>query len=253
MSPIEYEKAAVLAREVGNEMLARLTWMTLKPRMILEVGCATGEMSVALQARYPHAQILGVEVDDAMLQYVKNDASLAQIHYVSAQADKLPLPDQSVDLIFANLVLPSYADTTLLLREWRRVLASDGLLMMTALGLDTLQEWRTADQPLLMDMHDLGDLLLVTGFAEPVLDVDHYLMTYRDKNKLIHELYQSRILAATAQLDRLDVEEKNGLWQVSYEIIYAHAFSPSQTNELTSSAEGIVRIPLAQLRKQLKS
>lgn len=256
VSPVEYEKAAVLAREIGWEMLSRLEWMTLKPRLILDAGCATGEMSLALQARYPDARVLGLDVDFSLLHHAKHLPS-ADVQYINAHADKLPFPDQSVDLIFANLVLPAYPDANLLLREWRRVLAPDGLLMMTALGLDTLQEWRaaypSAELPVLMDMHDVGDLLLLEGLAEPVLDVDHYHMTYRDKNKLAHELYQSRITTAFAELEKMEVKAVNDTWEVSYEIIYAHAFAPPQTNEMTASADGVVRVPLSHLRKQLKA
>ena len=86
-----------------------------------------------------------------------------------ADAEKLPLRNQTVDLIFANFLLPWHNDFTVLLREWKRVLRPDGLLMLTALGPDTLREWRgtfaEAHLPLLVDMHDIGDVLLQEGFC----------------------------------------------------------------------------------------
>jgi len=245
-------KAAVLLREVGKDMLSRLEWMSLKPRIILDAGCAVGEMSLALQARYPHACVLGLETDFSMLDYAKHHMVSPGIQLVNATMDQFPLRDQSVDLIFANLLFPFLNDIKLILREWRRVLTPNGLLMISALGLDSLQACSAANQLLLMDMHDVGDLLLSEGFAEPVLDVDHYTMTYRDKNKLINELYQSKMIDAAINLENAEIVAVNDKWQMHYEIIHAHAFAPAQTNEISASAEGVVRVPLSHLRKQLK-
>ena len=68
------------------------------------------------------------------------------------------------------------------------MLADGGALLFATLGPDSLQEVRAAfgavDDRIhvhaAFDMHDLGDLALAAGLAEPVLDVDRLEVTYAD-------------------------------------------------------------------------
>lgn len=259
-SPLTYAETSILAKEAAAEMLSRLDWMSINPKIIVDMGCGPGEMSAQLQRRYKEAKVLALDISESMLQYAKQQyPTLNDTAYLCAEASQLPFQDQVVDLIFANFLLPWCADMTLLLREWRRVLRPNGLILFTALGLDTLQEsyqlFNSNDVPNLIDMHDIGDLLLQEKFADPVLDVNHYTLIYHDKEKLISELYQSGIVtqsARTADLNAL-VPLANGTWPVTYEIIYAHAFLPEVQEEISASADGMVRIPLSHLRKRLPS
>lgn len=242
---MDYQKAAAIAREAGEEMLNRLDWMTIKPKRILDVGCGTGEMSLALQQRYPEATVIALDSSEAMINHTKQHAALATC--VCADAAHLPFANQSLDMIFANLLLPWQTDLKAILQEWRRVLRPDGLLMLTTLGLDTLQECRDEIAfdlvPGLIDMHDVGDCLLQMGFADPVLDVNYYKLRYRDPERLITEL------AAAGMGHLADIEKKDS-YIVTYEVIYAHAFVPNES-ELSSSADGTITIPLSHLRSQL--
>ncbi len=315
-SPKDYDAASVLAREAGEEMLSRLDWMTIKPNVIVDMGCGTGAMSARLQMRYKGARVLALDLSDAMLHYAKQnnpirgapseeaqeeaskfsdkqascDRAVSPLKacgdkltarsenllasscassegdpdspteniYICADAAILPLSDGTVDLIFANFLLPWYTDFSLLLREWQRVLRPDGLLMLTALGPDTLQQCRqifhSSDLPCCVDMHEIGDELLQAGFADPVLDVSHYTMVYRDKEKLMAELHSSGMLARpSAQLYANDIAAaEDGTWPISYEVIHAHAFVPEENAGASVSSDGTVRIPLTKLRQQLK-
>jgi malonyl-CoA O-methyltransferase len=256
-SPSEYEQASALAREVGEEMLARLELMTIKPRVIVDAGCGTGEQSMRLHERYPQAEILAVDLSDAMIAYAKHregrQSSLLSYHHLDAAS--LPLPDQSADLVFANLLLPWHNEVKRLLQEWRRVLRPEGLLMLSALGPDTLRECPLVSMlPQRVDMHEVGDALLQQGFADPVLDVNYYTMTYASKEKLSRELYESGMVAALPSVDDLAglAVAEEGRWHLTYEVIFGHAFSPTQSEEVSPSPDGVVRIPLAHLRQRMR-
>lgn len=258
-SPKEYAEVAVLAREVGEEMLSRLDWMTLQPKVILDAGCGIGGICEHLQARYGDAQVLAIDNAQPMLSYAKEQN--AKPTYICSDAAKLPLQDQTVDLVLANFLLPWHADIKALLHEWRRVLRPNGLLMFTALGPDTLREWHalldSSDEiPHLIDMHDIGDLLLQEKFSDPVLDVNHYTMVYRDKEKLAKELCASGMLVTQSRLSQhlsMSTPALEDTWQVTYEVVYAHAFMPIQQMDNTHSSDGVVSIPLSHLRRQLKT
>lgn len=255
-SPEDYAEAAVIAREAGEEMLARLEWMTIKPNVILDIGCGTGELSAQLQTRYPDAHVLALDHSERMIHYARRYTLFS----ICGDGETLPLRNQSVEMIFVNFLLPWHADVKNLLREWRRVLRPNGLLMFTALGPDTLREVRdyfSAEWlPQLVDMHDFGDVLLQVGFADPVLDVSHFTTTYRDQARLIHELRASGMLAGTAVDFPGPVNiapSANGTWEVTYEVVYAHAFAPAESDTYSVSSDGTVRVPLSQLRHRLST
>ncbi len=237
-------------------MLSRLDWMTIKPKRIVDIGCGTGEMSQLLQMRFPEAQVLSLDLSESMLVFAKQQ--YAQGQYVCADANVLPLGNQSVDLLFVNFVLSWQADFKCFLAECRRVLAPDGLLMVNAIGPDTLSEWRGDLQnehlPCFMDMHDLGDMLLQAGFSDPVVDVNDYTANYQDKKRFFSELRASGFWFPDADA-LLTVDMSNDETKVEWytEIAFAHAFAPAISNEVAMSADGEARIPLAHLRRQLKS
>jgi malonyl-CoA O-methyltransferase len=255
-SPLEYANAAVLARETGEEMLARLDWVTLQPKVIVDLGCGTGEMSSKLQTRYPEANVVALDLSSGMIEFAKQKN---HGNCINADAGQLPLRSQSVDLLFANLIFPWYEDINLLLKECRRVLRPDGLILFTAFGPDTLKEWRTIlthhVTPFFIDMHDVGDLMLQAGFADPVLDVNHYTLTYREQNDLFQELQASGMLSGQPEIinaDEITLTEE-GTMSVTYEIVFAHAFAPAQSDEVQASSDGVTRVPLAHLRRRLRS
>lgn len=67
-----YDKAALLQREVGLELLERLDWIKLTPQRVLDLGCGTGMMAEALLKRYPKAEIIGVDIAfNMVLQTIK--------------------------------------------------------------------------------------------------------------------------------------------------------------------------------------
>ena len=109
---------------------------------------------------------------------------------VGGDAERLPLATGSVQLVLANLVLP-WCRPQKLFAEAARVLEAGGLLLFATLGPDSLQEvrraWAEVDDRLhvhaAFDMHDLGDLALAAGLAEPVLDVDRLELTYEQPGR----------------------------------------------------------------------
>src|SRR5580704_6628012 len=95
--PAAYAKAAVLANALNAEMLSRLEWVTLQPKRILDIGCGTGQSVQLLQQRYPTAEIIALDIAYPMLQFARQQALTPT--YVCADANLLPLPDASADLI----------------------------------------------------------------------------------------------------------------------------------------------------------
>jgi len=191
-----YDAAAVLAGRLREDMLARLEWIAFIPECVLDLGCGTGRGAAALAARWPRARVIALDAAPRMLAEARRLAPAARIEWLHAEAEALPLPDASVDLVFSNLMLPWCEDIDAVFAEAARIVKPRGLFTFTTLGPDTLVElraaWRAANDAThvhpFTDMHDLGDGLVRAGFAEPVLDVSRYTLTYPDVAALMHDL-----------------------------------------------------------------
>ncbi len=249
ISPADHDSAAVLIREAGDQLLARLEVVALQPKRILDVGCGMGHCARLLQKRYPAAEIGGVDDSAAMLAYA-NALSPSSIQWLCASLDTLPAEDHSIDLVVGNLVLPWCMDLKKTLQEWRRVLRPEGLLIFSTYGPDTLRELQgqPIQLPPFVDMHDLGDLLVHANFAGPVLDVEHFTLTYREQQRLQDELQMMGFIAGQEMLQPM---EKNsmGVVPLTYEVIYGHAWKPEASKNVLAE-DGVVKFPLAHLRRQ---
>ena len=132
-------------------------------------------------------------------------------------------------------------------RTMYRLLAVDGFVMFSCLGPDTARELRGIYQALgwpaaghqLTDMHDWGDMLVQTGFAEPVMDMERITLTYDSPARLLQELrelgrnfHPERFGALRGRRWRTQLEQvlserlprgPDGRLQLTFELIYGHA------------------------------
>ncbi len=183
---------------ISRRLLERLDLVTIEPELILELGSLDGRSCRALKDRYRKATVIGVEPGLAFCrQAAKLSGWFNKPRYACAQPEKLPLPDDSVDLVVVNLFPVWYNDPTPLIREINRVLSAEGLLLFTSLGPDTLaavvQAWQQSDPdtPHVMpfsDMHDIGDALTRCGFHNIVMENEPLNIEYPSVSSLHDDL-----------------------------------------------------------------
>jgi malonyl-CoA O-methyltransferase len=268
----DYDATAVLQARVRAELLERLDLVRLEPTAVLDLGAGTGHASRALKRRYGSGQVIAVDLAEGMLREARRQqALLRRFHRVCGQADALPLREASVDLVFSNLMLQWCQDPATVFLECRRVLKPGGLLTFSTFGPDTLLElrraWAAADSHThvnrFIDMHDLGDALVRAGFAEPVLDVERFTLTYAEVCDLMRDLKSIGAHNATAGRPRgltgkgalarmtaaYEALRHDGRLPATYEVVYGQAWCPVGT-PLRQRATGEVLVPVSRIGRR---
>ena len=190
----DFDGACFIHDAARERLLERLELVNLTPRTVLDLGCATGRGAAALAARYVDARVLAADASAGMLRATAAHRAPG-VAAIGGDAERLPLRSHCIDLLFANLVLP-WCRPDVVFAEAARVLAPGGVLLFATLGPDSLAEVRRAfaavDKGIhvhaAFDMHDLGDLAMQAGLAEPVLDVDRLTVTYAEPAALWRDL-----------------------------------------------------------------
>ncbi len=252
-----------------NGLLARLEPMVVQAKTVVDLGCATGSACKPLAKRFRRAHIIALDLSASMLQQVRRKQSwLAKYSLLHANANAIPLIDQSVDVVFANQLLPWVDDSTMVFTEVARVLRENGLFLFSSLGPDSLSELRQAWQSVdagvhvnrFPDMHDLGDAAVHAGLTDPVLDVDRLSVTYQDANALFRDLTgcgarnclakrngtlvgKARFDTMTATLER---HRKDGTIELDLELIYGHCWGAGPRVR-----DGEIRIDPGQIGRRL--
>jgi demethylmenaquinone methyltransferase/2-methoxy-6-polyprenyl-1,4-benzoquinol methylase len=94
---------------------------------VLDLCCGTGDMAFALRRRTAiTAAILGADFSHAMLQRAKMKSQGKRLHWVEADALRLPFPDRSFNLVTSAFGFRNLADYDAGLREILRVLKPGG-------------------------------------------------------------------------------------------------------------------------------
>jgi malonyl-CoA O-methyltransferase len=265
-----YDRAAVLQTEVRARLLERMQIVKLEPEVILDLGAGTGHASRALKSMFPKAHVIALDVAFGMLEEARHQQGLLRrFSRVVADGRKLPLRSQSVGLVFSNLMVQWCDPPDPVFAEVQRVLKPHGLFTFTTFGPDTLKElraaWRAVDDHThvnrFTDMHDVGDALMRAHFAEPVLDVEPFTLTYADAYGLMRELKaigahnvsRGRRPGLTGRgaiqlmASAYESFRRDGKLPATYEVVYGHAWGPVQR---LSATRGETAIPLSAIGRK---
>lgn len=184
-----------LFREVAERLADRLSDVTHRFPVALDLGCRTGAFAEVLQSRGGIRTLIRADVCPAM-------AARAGQPALAADDEHLPFAAESLDLVVSVLGLHWTNDLPGALLQIREALKPDGLFLAALFGGDTLRELRQAlmqaeieieggASPRLspfVDIRDAGALLQRAGFALPVVDSDLITVSYPDALALMRDL-----------------------------------------------------------------
>jgi malonyl-CoA O-methyltransferase len=275
-----YDAAAIVQREVGNRLAERLDFVKIAPKSVLDAGCGTGHAIGELATRYPQARIVGVDLAlpmakaarerarrgrslfDRLLAPVRAAGSSPAPSLVCADVNTLPFAGVAFDLVWSNLTLQWVNDLPRVFAEFRRTLRVGGLVIFSTFGPDTLKELRAAFARVdghthtnrFVDMHDIGDMLVQAGFADPVMEMEPLTLTYSDSATLLAELKSLGATNATRgrprglmgagrwrrMLAALEKMRQDGRIPATFEVVYGHAWKGEPRK--TADGHAIVKL-----------
>jgi malonyl-CoA O-methyltransferase len=233
---------------VAEHLLEHLECIQLTPDCILDLGCGTGALLSSLKQRFKKTKILGVDVAYERLAKHTQPSFFGDKRLLCcANATALPLADASVDMVISNLMSHWCGEPELWLKEAKRVLKTDGLLIFSYFATDTFKEIGPAKTPFL-DMHDMGDLLVKIGFTQPVLDMENITVDYDNHADMVADL------EATGEIALIELQPQPMVTPtLTYEIVYAHAWKSATPMTSKIDQDGMVRIPLDKITRPSKS
>ncbi len=261
------QSIAWLQDEIADRMLQKLDIVKLDVKAVLLIPEFSGKYFSLLKKRFPAARVDGLYEEDAssttaiqtklfqLWQRIFKGAHRSPFKdYL--QSGKLALPDNSVDLIFCDLLLQDLSDPPHFLQECWRVLKEGGLLTFSYLGPDTGKELRALEAgPLKLknlaspwDMHDMGDALLGERFSDPVMDMEYLYLDYESDDLLLADADALKLLQTMPS----EALKKGFLPQkLTLEVVYGHAWAIGK--HLSKVQDNVAYVDINQIGRKTRS
>lgn len=238
-----------LSLEISKRMEEKLSIIKLNPQSIFHSGCIHPQI---IYKRYPQAVNYCNDVNyrqSILRRFFLRFTKRPLLNFVEGDDESLK---HSIDLIWSNLELQNHSNPESLIVAWEKLLKPEALLMFSYLGPDTGKELRQVpglESSILSswDMHDVGDALAKSGFAEPVMDMEYITLEYDSHDLLLKDAVELG-LANDLSAYKKQIDELKKPLKLTLELVYGHAWLPKQ--RLSKSKLGIATIEIDQIRRQ---
>ena len=116
---------------------------------VVDVACGTGDLSLAFAKGLDHAReiampredvtgsVIGVDFTFEMLPLANRKSQIANCKYVNGDAQSLPLPDSSADVVSIAFGIRNVQDPAVAIREFFRILRPGGRVVILEFSLPT--------------------------------------------------------------------------------------------------------------------
>ncbi len=255
---------------IAERLFDRLALLKSEPQRVLDMGAGNGRHLKDLERAYPRATVFAADLSPALLgQAGTGPFWRRKPPLVCLDGSCLPFADETFDLVVSNLMLPWIHPPDRFAAELNRVLTEDGVFFFSTAGPDTLlelrQAWAAVDGAAhvnaLLDMHDIGDLLLRAGIADPVMDAERLQIHYSSVDRLLDELIATgavNVLSGRRKgLIGRDIRQRlaqhyptssDGGITATLEVVYAHGWK-GQAKSSNRGPEGEYYVSVDALRR----
>lgn len=192
-----YDSFAAIQNLVLDSMISELCSDPKSDQWILDLGSGTGAGTKKLVEKFPRANILQLDFAEQMLkQSVQHNGIGLNAYPVCADIEYLPLPDQTMDLVFSSLSIQWCDDIQRLIKSLKQCLKSNGRLHCSTLAEGSLKElnnaWRSIDTSLHVNrFHSAKEIhrhLINSGFNNVHLHKKSLKQYYQDVHEYLGAL-----------------------------------------------------------------
>jgi malonyl-CoA O-methyltransferase len=142
-----YDQFAQLQRDIGDELLNKVSVSPIKK--IVDLGCGTGYFSEKLNMQFPTASLTCFDLSSAMLEQVKK-RNVGNATFEQGDIDAIPFTENSLDLIYSNLVVQWSNNLQSCLKQIHKSLKIGGRCYLSTLITGSLYEltqaWKLVDE-----------------------------------------------------------------------------------------------------------
>ena len=165
-----YDNAQAMARKVVSAWQLPIEWLNIPAGGIaLDVGSGPGNVTASLaRAAGPDGLALGVDISEPMLARAVNAHAGPNVGFLRADAQQLPLRDETVDAAISLAVLQLIPNPTATVAEIVRVLRPGGRLaiMVPTVGrAGALFRWLPNGGVYFFGEDELGDIFEELGLV----------------------------------------------------------------------------------------
>lgn len=239
-----YDSMAAFQRQIGLALLEKFP-VAQPDAGIVDLGCGTGFLSWEMFENHHARHLLAVDIALPMLQACRLKTVQMPLHYVCADAEKIPLRPECVRAVYSNLALQWCQDLQSVFADCRRILQNAGELVFSTFGPQTLHELKTAwagvdDFPHVNDFYSSGQIagfLQEAGFHSLCVENIIFQSSYTSVMALMHELkgigahntnlHRNRKITSRRQLQQMmncyEQQMAGSEIVASYDIIFVRA------------------------------
>jgi malonyl-CoA O-methyltransferase len=226
-----YDRHAGMQKDMLENLFFRLS---RKCQRILDIGSGTGTLVKKIAAKYPHSEVVGLDLAPGMVEVARTKVSEKNVEFLVGDGESLPFNNQEFDLVVSSASL-QWMDPRKVFAEVERVLKPGGNFQFTTFGPATLCELKEAGlsvnefpdenhlKKLLGSYFDRGEVAgeLVSKYYNDIFELIGYL---REIGAQVPGEVRNRGLLSREKLVSLLSDKRPGI-EVSYEIYYGSANS----------------------------
>jgi ubiquinone/menaquinone biosynthesis C-methylase UbiE len=194
------------AKQLGAWQARMKAWAGDSPIDVLDMGCGTGFLALELAALGHHAT--GADFSEQMIERARAKAAerSLEVQFDVADAENLPYPDASFDLVIERHVVWTLPDPTGGLIEWHRVLRPGGRLILIE------GQWSTPDapsSPMHADYQEIRETLPFYGGAAAA-DLSHAVKVAKFSSTAIEPLMDAVLWGGPVDRERYALHAARG-------------------------------------------
>ncbi|MBI5207955.1 MAG: methyltransferase domain-containing protein [Candidatus Firestonebacteria bacterium] len=140
-----YDKYAILPQNLAKYLIeyisVNINLLNPSNGLILDIGTGTGDLLLQLANIFTQASIIGCDIAPGMIKEAqKKIKTQKKIKLICADAENIPLLDNSCNLLISNATYQWIFNLLLAFQEAHRILLPGGKFVFTIFGSQTLHE-----------------------------------------------------------------------------------------------------------------